>query len=419
MTKTLTAEILKKTDVKRFHTPSHAGKIDLPLAQCDVTELSYTDNLLSPVSLLKTLEQNVASAYRAEACFISTQGATHNVLQAIYAVKEEGAFLIFGAAHASVYNALRALSLRAYHADKFDETVSIPSDVKTVVFTSPDYFGNTLPLEKIYPFFHEKNINVIVDSSHGAHFAFSSKLPVSATEYGDLVVVSLHKTLPVLTGGSALICKRIFFDKCFLARKIFHTTSPSFPTLCSIEKAIETFSKDGEKLYEKVFSAIENFKNKLPPPFSVLETDDKTRLVLLSPYDGERVSEILLEKGFAAEMSYENRVVFIVNPYNFDALDGLLEAVSGIVLPPFIKEDFPQKAHPKPTPMSFGLHAEAVPISEAMGRRSFLEIGFYPPGVPLLYAGDEITKEHIAYLSDEKAQKKVFGLENGKIYVVK
>ena len=204
----LTEEILKKADRIRFHTPGHENAIGKDLLLCDVTELPYTDNLLSPVAEIETIEKKLASAYRAEACFISTQGATHNILQAVYAVKEEGAFLIFGAAHASVYNAMRAFSLRAYHADDFSEDMEIPSDVKTVIFTSPDYFGNCLPLEKIYPFFHKKGINVLVDSAHGAHFAFSSKLPVSASEYADLAILSMHKTLPVLTGGSVLCCKK-------------------------------------------------------------------------------------------------------------------------------------------------------------------------------------------------------------------
>lgn len=415
----LTTEILQRADRIRFHTPGHDTEIGKSLCKCDVTELPYTDNLLSPVSALRQLEKELASAYKAEACFISTQGATHNILQAVYAVKDEGAFLIVGAAHASVYNAMRAFSLRAYHVDAFSEDTPIPADVKNVFFTSPDYFGHCLPLERIYPALRAKGLNVLVDSAHGAHFTFSSKLPVSASEYADLAILSMHKTLPVLTGGSVLCCKRKFADKCVLCRKTFHTTSPSFLTMCSMEQALKELVARGEESYDAVLSAVETFKKKLPKPYEAEENDDPTRLVLVSPYDGEALYHAIAEKGYVGEMYFENKVVFIVHPYNARYLNGLSEAVSGIGdLPLYDPVVFPRKAHPYPTPMEFGGVAEAVPLSEAEGRKVFLEVGFYPPGVPLLYSHDVFTKEHIAFLTDESAQKKVFGLENGKVYVV-
>ena len=70
----LVAEIEKNATKARFHTPGHSGKAEA--GKYDVTELSYSDNLLHPEGEIAALEKKIASVYKAEACFISTQGAT-------------------------------------------------------------------------------------------------------------------------------------------------------------------------------------------------------------------------------------------------------------------------------------------------------------------------------------------------------
>lgn len=416
----LVKSIYENVSKVRFHTPSHAGKLPVDFVQTDVTELPYTDNLLCATASIADLEKNVASAYKAEACFISTQGATHNILQAVYAEKDEGAFLVVGMAHASVYNALRVLGAKAYHVDAVNDLLPLPADVKTAVITSPDYFGTVLPTEKICAFFHDRGIRVIVDSAHGSHFMFSSKLPVSATEHADSVILSLHKSLPVMTGGSVLVTKKDRVERCSLCRKLYHTTSPSFPVLCSIERAIEEFTAHGEEYYEKVVAATDVFRKAIRPPYTVIRTGDPTKIVLSSPYDGQALYDAIAEKGFVPEMAFERAVVFIVNPYNYEALPALAEAVNGIRgLPAYEKVVSPQKAHPLPTPIGTEGEPELLPLLSARGRRAYLEVGFYPPGVPLLYANDVITEEHIRLLSDKNREKRIFGLESGKIFVVK
>mgnify|MGYP003483036761 CR=1 FL=1 len=72
-----------------------------------------------------------------------------------------------------------------------------------------------------------------------------------------------------------------------------------------------------------------------------------------------------------------------------------------------------------PTAIPFGGEAELVDLNQAINRRAFLEVGFYPPGVPFLYSGDLITEEKIAILQKEMQYKEVFGLDNNGIYVLK
>lgn len=408
--------ILKNRDKIRFHTPGH-GKLPSELLECDVTELSYSDNLASPSGEIAGLEKKLASAYKAEAAFLSTQGATLNVMQAVYARLGGGAFWVIGKTHLSVYNALRLFSAKAYHSDEFREE-DLPDGVGTVIATSPDYFGRTLPLEKIYAFLKSRGIALIVDSAHGAHFAFSSKLPVSASEYADLAILSMHKTMPVLTGGSVLCCRGVYAERCRFARGLLHSTSPGYMTMCTMENAIREFSERGEEYYENIRRAVGDFAESLASPFSVVKTDDFSRLTVTSPYDGRAVERALFARGFAAETACGDAVVFIVTPYNAVHL-GLLGRVFGElpVLPEYEKTDLPFSAHPRPTALHTGGEWESLPLNQATGRRLYGEAGLYPPGVPLLYGGDILTEEKARFLTG--FPERTFGLENGYARVLK
>ena len=413
----LVAEIEKNATKARFHTPGHSGKAEA--GKYDVTELSYSDNLLHPQGAIAALEKKIASVYKAEACFISTQGATTSLWEAIFANKDKGEYLLIGGIHSSVYNALRAFSLRAYHADKFNAE-DIPEGVKTVIVTSPDYYGNCLPLKEICDAAHKKGIKVICDAAHGSHFVFSDKLPMPATEYADFTVHSLHKTLPVATGGSVLLVRdKQDVNACALARKILHGTSPSYITLCSIEKAFSAPEKYSA-LYEEVLKSIEAFTNGLKAPFSVAASDDKTRLVLTSPFSGASVAAALEEAGFIAEMSAENKVVFIVTPNNHKELAGLLKAVNALdsgSLADYQADISYYKEHKCPTLLAFGGKWEEVPLRKAAGRKLYVEVGLYPPGVPLAYSHDVLTAEIIDQLSSRPNNR--FGLNGDNAYVIK
>ncbi len=400
----------------RFHTPGH-GKLDESLLYCDVTELSYSDNLAAPQNEIKNLESFLASAYKAEAAFLSTQGATHSVMQAVYAVKNAGAILIVGKTHISVYNAARLFKVKTYHMDYLDFD-AIPKDVKTVILTFPSYYGVTCPLEKIYAKTNALGLYLIVDSAHGAHFEFSRLLPVSASEYSDLAILSLHKTMPVVTGGSVLTAKDKFVSDCFYARNLLHTTSPNYMTMCSIESAVNDFSINGEKYYGDILAAVNEFKNALRAPYKTLVADDFSRLTVISPYDGKALEKAVFDRGFACEASEKNAVIFIVTPYNYFHLKLLARCINELPeLKVYEEEDEPFEIHDRPVELYFADGFEILSVQDAVGKRVFNEIGLYPPGVPLIYSGEVMTKEKADILY--KMKDRAFGLENGCVRVVK
>ncbi len=139
-------------------------------------------------------------------------------------------------------------------------------DIQAVVITSPSYDGIVSDIAKIAQIVHRYGIPLIVDEAHGAHFAFHQDFPVSALELGaDVVIHSLHKTLPAMT-QTALLHKKgnlVSTEKLEEFLGIYETSSPSYILMGGIsyclrflkEQSTEQFDKKGnlvstEKLEE-------------------------------------------------------------------------------------------------------------------------------------------------------------------------
>ena len=67
-----------------FHTPGHKR------AGADITELPYSDNLLSPCGVIARAEEDVARIAGAERAFLLTDGSTSGVHAMLLALREAG-----------------------------------------------------------------------------------------------------------------------------------------------------------------------------------------------------------------------------------------------------------------------------------------------------------------------------------------
>lgn len=400
-----------------FHTPAHNGGIVID-SRLDVTELSYSDNLLDASGVIQESQREVARAYGVENVLYSTAGATALIHTVIRALRQEGRFLLYGEQHKSVYNALRinGVSSLLYRGNDLESALK-NSGAKVVVCTSPNYFGKGLPLDKIKQITSECGAILVIDASHGAHFEFSTKLPTSATKYGDLVIHSQHKVMSTLTGGASLCYKDEYKQKVLRAFREIHTTSPNYLVMLSIENAVKQYYEGGEQLFNKVITEIDEFKKKcVGSSFRVIPTDDPTRLVIEVKGSGEETLSALEDLNIYPEMVYGNLLVFIVTPYNCLHLDCLFDALSSITYKE--REDaFDLPTKKECIELFFGDGCEEVPLEESVGRVSYGEVGLYPPGVPIVVSGEVITKDQVNFLKEHF--KGIFGLENGKVVVVK
>ena len=188
-------DLIKENDKAiRFHMPGHSGKSpsaefnDLfSSAKFDVTELSYSDNLLFGNDVLAQLEEKISKIYSKDKTLIFTTGATSALYCAISSVNNKVNYLIIGNAHKSVYNALRTIKATAFQLNTSNEKkifdVLQEKSIDNVIVTSPDYYGSIVKdslLSAIKNY--NENINIIIDASHGSHFAFCKKLPISNTK---------------------------------------------------------------------------------------------------------------------------------------------------------------------------------------------------------------------------------------------
>ena len=140
----------------------------------------------------------------------------------------------------------------------------LDDSVEAVFITSPTYEGKCSDIAGIARICHEKNIPLIVDAAHGAHFGFGkeydkeqeySSVPQSAVKQGaDIVIHSIHKTLPSMT-QTALIHISDYKGLAEEVKKylrIYQTSSPSYVLMASIDLCMEELEKNSDSFIKKL-----------------------------------------------------------------------------------------------------------------------------------------------------------------------
>ena len=358
----------------RFHMPAHCGNLSSPLyasAPFDVTELSFSDNLSLPQGLILQAEKAVASAAGSPYSLFFTAGATSAMFVAVCITCERvEKYTIVGEVHKCVTNALK-LFRRPY------EKCDAPEGAEAIILTTPDYFGMVKDVAEL----RRKNPNAIIiaDEAHGAHFAYSSLLPDSAIKYADIVVQSMHKTMPVYSGGALLhVKKESDYLAAIEARAELHTSSPSYLTMASMDYARWLFEENGERYYENIQEAVENLS--LPEGFIRRRTDDFSRLVINTPEEttGYAVAADAEKQGIFFETSTSDSLVAIVTPFNFEKL----ALLKNLRAPKTEKED----------------------LSHLLGQRARNDLILYPPGSILLRRGEVIDEKTLEIIIKEKGR---------------
>ncbi len=433
--RTLLDVVEKYKDIdKRFHTPGHktvGGENLYASSIYDVTELDITDNLLQPSGAILSLEKELAKVYGAKRTLVITTGATTGNFIMLNVIKKLGKTLVVGGAHKSVYNGVELFDVPAVFMEEKRENgiVKFPTKedfekylgkVTSVFITSPNYFGNVIDYEVI-KWLKEKGKIVVVDEAHGGHFVYSRLLPKPLSNLCDLVVDSLHKTLPVYTGGAILhINNEDLIAETEFYHSVLHSSSPNYVTMCSIDYTQDKFSKDGETLYQGLKDVVDKIKLKR---FSVVKTDDFSRLVVdVYPFSSDSVKKELIRRNVYIEMSYGRYLVLILSPLNIAELEETIKIILDIeqdknLLLTFEKAEESTLSRGKLEKASGNKNAKYVEVEKAEGMTAMCEVGIYPPGVPLIKSGEKINKQMIDYVLANP--EKIFGLTSGKIRVEK
>ena len=287
MNKTLIETLIQynQSSYYPFHMPGHKRNSTLPFPDAlsiDITEIDGFDNLHHPKGLLKTRMEYASKLYHADNSYFLINGSTCGILSAISAVTHTGdTILIARNSHKSVYHAAYLNQLHLIYLypesisnceinggispEKLKQQLLNSPEIKAVFLTSPTYEGIVSDITTIAEIVHMFHIPLIIDEAHGAHFGFCDAFPQSAiTQGADLVIQSLHKTLPALTQTALLHQKGNFVCKTRLEKflSIYQTSSPSYLLMASIDYCL-TILENGEKLMQEYANRLTITRKKL------------------------------------------------------------------------------------------------------------------------------------------------------------
>ena len=407
---------LKKLNKYPFHMPGHKRNpaLNIEGSEIDITEIKDFDNLHSPNGSILEIEEKLSSLYHSEKSFMLVNGSTVGMLASIFAVTERGNKIIIARnCHKSVYNAcfLRELDV-VYIEPEYDErngfyteirqsaidnAIKNNPDVKAVVITSPTYEGYISSVNADIP--------LIIDSAHGAHFGFGD---FPNYPNADIVVSSLHKTLPSLTQTAVLnVYKSNFVDKVKLYLDMFQTTSPSYVLMNSVSKCV-TFLENSAMAFKNYTSLLDEFYKTKLENLEIIRTDDKSKIIISTAncnINGNQLAEKLREEYFIeCEMESINYIILMTSVADREeAFKNLSYALIEIDNSLKKKKD---KKILKPGISGKICNAYEINKSEktlydkAIGKVSAEYIYAYPPDIPILVPGEEITEDILLNIAE-------------------
>ena len=435
-----------ESDFYPYHMPGHkrrheAGALS-EIYRLDITEIDEFDNLHQAEGIIKQAQERTAKLYGSEETFFLVNGSTCGVLAAISSVTDkQDTILIARNCHKSVYHAafLKELNLRYIYPKQITEygisdAVS-PEEVKTalerypecraVVITSPTYEGVISDIETISRIVHEKDKILIVDEAHGAHFGLAQGMPENAVRQGaDLVIHSLHKTLPSMTQTALLHVNGPRINRVKLRRylNIYQSSSPSYVLMASMDSCISYLLENAGRCFEKLKKNHQKFLccmekcrhirigqaetlSKKEYDFSAWDICKLVISVKGTSMNGQELYDMLLnEFHLQMEMAADSYVLAIMTIADeeegwkrlADALlqiDGRIEdRIKGVNE----KEETSQtkKSYQPAVKLTISQALERVgkevPLEQAQGEISGGFINLYPPGIPIVVPGEVI-----------------------------
>jgi len=420
----------------------------------DITEIDGFDNMHNPEGIIKNAFERAARLYGADETLFLVNGSTSGILAAICgAVRKHDKVAVARNCHVSVYNALLLAELEpVYIIPDIDHKTGIykgityedvkkcvheSPDIKAVIITSPTYEGIVSETRHIAEYLHSKGIILIVDEAHGAHFKFNSEFPESAVDAGaDLVINSIHKTLPALTQTALLHIskKNVDVDRVERYWNIYQTTSPSYILMASIDRCIGIIEENGKELFEKYICSLKLLRQKLGQlnNISLLDSDDISKIILLCDNGKILYDRLLNEFRIQPEMASFKYVICMTSIADKqEYYDRLLQALEYI--------DSTWESHDVIT-LDKNIYINNAPDmrmtpSQAMelmndhgcdeidvcddsiyGRVSASTVLIYPPGMPVINIGEVITQKAAYTIRNAiRTGLEVPGLKEGRI----
>jgi len=410
----------------------------------DVNSQKPLDNLCHPVSVIRDAEILAAQAFGAADAFLMVNGTTSAVQAMILSVCKHGDKIILPRnVHRSVINSLvlcgavpiyinpqmnerLGIALGMSLADVIDAIEKNP-DAKAILVNNPTYYGICSDLASIVKKAHDKNIKVLVDEAHGTHFYFGENMPINAMAAGaDMASVSMHKSGGSLTQSSFLLCgKGVNPNYVRQIINLTQTTSGSYLLLSSLDISRRNLALNGKQIFNKVREMTQYARDEINNIGDYYAySNELVNNDTIYDFDVTKLSVNTLDTGLAGIEVYDllrdeydiqiefgdlgNILAYISvgdSQKNIERLIGALSEIrrlykkdkSGMLKTEYISPKVilgPQTA--------FYSGKTSLPIKESAGRICAEFIMCYPPGIPILAPGEQITKKIIEYIEYAK-----------------
>lgn len=436
-------EQYSKDNYYPFHMPGHkrnamAIEGEFPIER-DITEIEGFDNLHHAEGVILQAQIEAAKLYGVKETFFSINGSTAALLSAISAsVSKGGNIMIARNCHKAVYHGLYLRDLEPTyvfpHIDiklginggisprRVERYLEENPNIEAVLITSPTYDGVVSDVQQIAEAAHKHGAVLIVDEAHGAHLKFSGYFPVSATELGaDLVIQSIHKTLPSMTQTALLhrCSDRVDRDKVKRFMGIYQSSSPSYILMASIDACIHKIETEGKEMFAKYIENLDKARERLSkckyiqlitPQKSDIERIfdvDRSKMIFStvnSSLTGHDLHEILnKEFHIELEMAAENYALALTSVGDTEegferlclAIEELDKREAGKeYVAKRIPEDniyYTEKKQMLRIADAMERPVVRCPIDESVGKIAAEFAYLYPPGIPMLVPGEQIT----------------------------
>lgn len=442
----------RKEDIYPMHMPGHKRNLDLmdmvnPYA-IDITEIDGFDNLHDAEDILRDNMEEAAKLYHAEHTHYLINGSTSGLLVSIAACTKKGdTVLVARNCHKAVYHAIFLNELvpiylypevdvefgihKGITPEQVKKELEENQEIKMVLITSPTYEGTISNIREIAKVVHTYNIPLVVDEAHGAHLGFDKDFPENSVTCGaDLVIHSVHKTLPAFTQTALLHSNGslVDYDKVKMYLQIYQTSSPSYVLMSGISNCLRIVKEQGTKLFHEYYRNLKQFyeaSNQLRnlevfQPINVNERErpfafDPSKILIFthhSSINGVELYDMLLNRyKIQCEMVSKDYVLAMTSIA--DTKEGFNRLAKALLdIDNHITRQEKQQLNTLLyvtnlrlvlTPYeAYNLKKQSVMLDASIGNIAGEYVYLYPPGIPLVVPGEEITKEIISKIREYK-----------------
>lgn len=410
----------------------------------DLTETPYTDDLHNAEGAIAQAQDLAAQVFHAEQTYFLVNGTTcGNQAMVLTAALEGQTVAIARNAHKSALMGLIMSGAKPLYImpqlhrqwglhggvtpEEVERLFSAHPECRGLMVVSPTYYGICSDIRGIAEVCHRHGAILMVDEAHGAHCYFSQELPEGALSQGaDMASQSIHKVTGSLTQSSMLHLRSSLVDRARLRANLHmvQSTSPSYLLLTSLDMARHDLAMRGPEMIAEAVKLAQEARKRINEIEGIrcagreligtagIAALDETRLTISAAalgIEGFRLEQLLFEEyGCDVELSdYKNVLAIVTFANEAQELDRLVDALADISRRHAggkpLADGAPLPAHPPAvmTPrQAYFAESEAVDWQRAQGRISAEMIAPYPPGIPLVYPGEQITEPVFRFLEE-------------------